>query len=197
MLPKKVAVHLALLQQFVGISAVATYAREIAEGSLSSFKPVLPSILNLEQVISTLLSSFLLTKYGRKTILQVGTLGAAVANVVITLGYYLNDSYPSLSVVLILTALFYYMANFGLSLGPIVWMYIPEVVKPSFLPFSTMVNWGGSALIILLFPIIKAHLPEQNPGPLFLFFAIWSGISYVLNKKYVIETRGKTSKQID
>lgn len=43
---KKVAIHLALLQQFVGISAVATYARAIAEGSLSSFKPVLPSILN-------------------------------------------------------------------------------------------------------------------------------------------------------
>lgn len=156
---KKVALHLALLQQFVGISAVATYARALAEGSLSSFKPVLPSILNFEQVVSAVLSSFLLTRYGRKTILQVGTLGAGVANLVIALGFFISESHPSLSVGLVLTALFYYMANFGLSLGPIVWMYIPEIVEPSFLPFSTMVNWGGSALSILLFPIIKARLP--------------------------------------
>lgn len=177
---------MALLQQFVGISAVATYARAIAEGSLSSFKPVLPSILNFEQVASAILSSFLLTKYGRKTILQVGTLGAAGANLVIAIGYFINDSYPSLSVALILLALFYYMANFGLSLGPIVWMYIPEIVAPDFLPFSTMVNWGGSAATILLFPIIKASLPDENPGPMFVFFAIWSGVSYILNKKYVV-----------
>lgn len=133
-----------------------------------------------------MLSSFLLTKYGRKTILQVGTLGAAVANLVIAFGYFLNSSHPSLSVAFILMALFYYMANFGLSLGPIVWMYIPEIVAPDFLPFSTMVNWGGSAATILLFPIIKAKLPGENPGPLFLFFAIWSGVSYVLNKKFVL-----------
>lgn len=82
-----------------------------------------------------------------------------MTNIIIAIGYWVADSNPRLSVVLILTALFYYMANFGLSLGPIVWMYIPEVVKPDFLPYSTMVNWGGSALTILLFPIIKANLP--------------------------------------
>jgi len=51
------------------------------------------------------------------------------------------------------------MANFGLTLGPIVWMYIPEIVQASFLPYSTMMNWAGSAVCILLFPIIKATLP--------------------------------------
>lgn len=88
------------------------------------------------------------------------------------------------------------MANFGLSLGPIVWMYIPEIVAPSFLPYSTMMNWGGSALSILLFPIIKSKLPNENPALMFLFFAIWSGMSYMINKKYIIETKGKTNVQI-
>lgn len=78
-----------MLQQFVGISAVATYGRAIAEGSLSNFKPILPSILNFEQVVSAALSSFLLTKFGRKTILQAGTMGAAIANLVIAIGFYL------------------------------------------------------------------------------------------------------------
>ncbi len=82
--------------------------------------------------------------------------------------------------------LFGYMANFGLSLGPIVWLYIPEIVDASFLPYSTMVNWGGSALSILLFPIIKAQLPDENPALLFIFFAIWSLMSFFINRKYIV-----------
>lgn len=135
---------------------------------------------------ASIISSFLLGKFGRKTILQFGTIGSAIANFVIFTGFYVEETHPSLSVGLILTALFYYMANFGLSLGPIVWMYIPEIVKPEFLPYSTMVNWGGSALSILLFPIIKARLPKENPSPLFLFFAIWSTASFFVNRHFVL-----------
>jgi hypothetical protein len=60
-----------------------------------------------------------------------------------------------------------------------------------------MVNWGGSALSILLFPIIKARLPDENPAPMFLFFTVWSFVSYWVNKKFVIETRNKTGTQIE
>jgi MFS transporter, SP family, arabinose:H+ symporter len=180
----------------VGISAVATYAGEIASGNLESFRAGLPSFINFEQVVTAIISSFLLKKYGRKLILQFGTIGAIITNLIIGIGFALSGSSPGLSVGLILFGLFCYMANFGLSLGPIVWMYIPEIVEPSFLPYSTMLNWGGSALSILLFPIIKAKLPGQNPALLFFFFAIWSTMSFFINKKYIIETKGKSQSQI-
>ena len=122
---KKVSIHLAILQQLVGISAVATYGRELAEGSLESMKAVFPSLLNFIQVVFAAISSVLLTKYGRKTILQFGTAGSAISNVIIAIGFWIDESHPTLALVLILTALFYYMANFNVSLGPIVWMYIP------------------------------------------------------------------------
>ena len=102
-----------------------------------------------------LISSSLLTKFGRKTILQGGVIGSVITNLIIAVGFFMNESNPNISVILILVGLFSFMANFGLSLGPIVWMYIPEIVLPNFLPYSTMINWGGSALSILLFPIIK------------------------------------------
>jgi MFS family permease len=175
-----------LLQQFVGISAVATYAGEIASGNLQSFKAVLPSIVNFEQVATAVISSFLLKKYGRKMILQYGTIGAILTNFIIAIGFFASESSPGFSVTLILIGLFCYMANFGLSLGPVVWMFIPDIVEPSFLPYSTMINWGGSALSILLFPIIKAKLPNQNPALLFLFFAIWSIFAFFVNKRYII-----------
>lgn len=131
-----------------------------------------------------------------KKILQFGTAGSAISNVVIAVGFWLNVSHPTVALVLILGALLFYMANFNLSLGPIVWLYIPEIVQPSFLPYSTMVNWGCSAFSILMFPIIKEALPAGNPAPMFLFFAIWSGVSFLANQKYVIETMGKTPRQI-
>lgn len=129
-------------------------------------------------------------------ILQFGTVGSAFANVAIALGFFLMGSAPTLSVVLIIGALLYFEASFNLSLGPIVWLYIPEIVRPTFLPYSTMVNWGASALSILLFPIIRSHLPGENPAPLFLFFAVWSAVAYFFNKKYVIETRNRTGAEI-
>ena len=92
--------------------------------------------------------------------------------------------------------LVYFMASFNLSLGPVVWLYIPEIVDPSFLPYSTMVNWGSSALCILLFPILKAQLPNRNPAPMFIFFAAWSVLSFFINQRYVVETAGKTMRQV-
>lgn len=59
-----------------------------------------------------------------------------------------------------------------------------------------MTNWGFSALSILLFPIIKAHLPKANPAPMFVFFATWSLVALLINHKYVVETRNKTSIEI-
>ena len=78
------------------------------------------------------------------------------------------------------------MANFGLSLGPIVWLYIPEIVQPNFIPFTTAINWTGASLTVILFPIIKDALPNQNPAPLFLFFAAWTFISFFVNIKFVV-----------
>lgn len=87
-----------------------------------------------------------------------------------------------------------FMANFGLSLGPIVWLYIPEIVEPEVVPFSTLSNWASAAIVMILFPIMIDKL--GNSGPLFLFFALWSLASFCLNQRLVIETKGKTEKQI-
>ncbi len=47
------------------------------------------------------------------------------------------------------------MFFFGLTLGPIVWLYIPEIVEPKIIPFSTMTNLAGAALCIIVFPLIS------------------------------------------
>lgn len=80
--------------------------------------------MNLEQTLACLLTSYLLTRLGRKQILQAGTGVAALSLVMIGVGFFL-DQQGTLSKLLIIVGLVIFMANFGLSLGPIVWLYIP------------------------------------------------------------------------
>jgi hypothetical protein len=110
----------------------------------------------------------------------------AVSTGIIGVGFFIHDSNTDVGNAFILTGLVIFMANFGISLGPVVWLYIPEVVQPGIVPFSTGINWGGAALVMLLFPIIQENLPNQNPAYLFLFFCAWCVASFLINAKYTI-----------
>jgi hypothetical protein len=96
----------------------------------------------------------------------------------------------------VLVGLFLFMAVFGLSFGPLVWLYIPEIVPASIIPYSTTTNWVTASMVIILFPIVTADFLNGNPGVLFLFFTVWSFGSFVANSYLVIETKDKTDKMI-
>ena len=96
--------------------------------------------------------------------------------------------------VMILIGLVVFMADFGLSLGPVVWLYIPEILEPDLIPFSTGANWGAATLITILFPILKSAF--GTPAPLFLFYAAYCLLGFLFSQKYVIETKGKSEKEI-
>ena len=156
----------------------------------------MPSIINFEQVIGTFITGFLLIKFGRKTILQFGTLAAGIGNVLVFIGFLINgqakDGESSSGQPFILLGLFLYMGVFGISLGPIVWLYIPEIVQPKIVPFSTATNWISASLVIILFPIMTEHLLNKNPATLFAIFAVWCIVSFVLHIRYVVETKDKS-----
>ena len=119
------AIHLAALQQFGGINAVIAYGGEIVGGNNSTIKLVLPILINLEQVIGALFASYLLTVIGRKVLLQIGSFMSCVGCGVIAIGFFLTKTSPGVSIVLIVFGLVLFMANFGFTLGPVVWVYLP------------------------------------------------------------------------
>lgn len=134
----------------------------------------------------------LLSKLGRRTILLYGTLFEGFACALISVGFFIKKENSSASEVMILIGLFVYMAVFGLSLGPVVWLYIPEIVQPKIVPYSTASNWICASLVIILFPIITDNVLDKNPGLLFVFFTVWCVGSFVFNFFFVLETKDKT-----
>lgn len=64
--------------------------------------------------------------YGRKTLLQFGGIMLIIPLTMMCIGFALEPTTDSQAPkVLIVISLFIYMASFGLTLGPIVWLIIP------------------------------------------------------------------------
>lgn len=182
----------------MGINAVVIYGTDIAASVFENLKNLIPVIMNLEQTLTCLVTSYLLTKLGRKQILQGGTAVGIASLILIGSGFLLRggSDHPddttttTIGNVMILIGLVVFMADFGLSLGPVVWLYIPEILEPDLIPFSTGANWGAATLITILFPILKSAF--GTPAPLFLFYAAYCLLGFLFSQKYVIETKGKS-----
>lgn len=106
---------------------------------------------------------------------------------------------------LVMIGLFVYMAVFGSTLGPVVWLYIPEIVEDKIVPITTAFNWACSSIVIILVPILTSsstsHETETNYSNmkvsiLFFTFMAWCFVSFVFNWKYVIESQNKTFRDI-
>jgi hypothetical protein len=86
------ALHLSVLQQFVGVNAVTIYPVDILVRVVPNLAKVIPVILNLEGVIAGLISTLVLVKFGRKTILQFGTVWSVITTILVGVGYVVMNS---------------------------------------------------------------------------------------------------------
>jgi SP family sugar:H+ symporter-like MFS transporter len=150
-----ISLFLGALQQLSGINFVATYASSLSKqfftGELSY---AMPSIINFIIIPAIVASYFLLQSVGRRPILFYGTLVAGISNLIIAIAFSIQNSDHATSTILLFIGFFLFMIDFGLSLGPVVYLYIPEIIGPRLISFAVISTWVGAALPIILFPII-------------------------------------------
>lgn len=93
-----------------------------------------------------------------------------------------NTSYKKL----IIFSFFLFISSFVPSMGPITWLYMPEIVQPNILPLTVATHWIMACGIVTLFPIIRKH--SSNPGcpELFLFFGTCTLIFFFVTKYLMI-----------
>ena len=73
----------------------------------------------------------------------MGALSTSVGAVIVAIGFLSN------SLTWIIFGIVFFMACFGLTLGPVVWIYLPEVAQPKIIAFATASNWGTCSLVML------------------------------------------------
>ena len=74
--------------------------------------------------IATILAIFVLMRVGRKPLTFFGNVGLAIIDIILGVLFLLSEKDKSVGIPIIVL-LVIYMLMYGMSVGPVVWLYIP------------------------------------------------------------------------
>ena len=194
-----VALILAVGQQFSGVNAVNTYAPIMFSnlGYGASAALLAAVALGVVKVLFTVAEMFVVDKWGRRPLLQVG--GALMAGTLIVLGLcvsLIKDTSVIGPITLVLLILF--LAGYELGWGAVVWVMIGEVfplrVRGIGTGTASVVLWAATFTITFVFPVMYGNLGLA--GAAWIFAAVCV-ILVLLVTKFVPETKGRTLEQIE
>jgi hypothetical protein len=57
-------------------------------------------------------------------------------------------------------------------------------------------HWVTFFIVVFLFPIITDNLLSEDPALIFIFLGIYLFVSIVVNAKVMVETKGKSEREI-
>lgn len=194
--PVMLAVLFAVFNQVSGINAIIYYAPRIFEMTgLGKSSALLSSAgIGLINLIFTLISLNLIDRFGRRTLMKVGSVGLIVTLALVARAFYVHD-FSGMTVPFLL---FGYIAFFGFSQGAVIWVFISEIfpneVRASGQALGSFTHWLMAAIITFTFP----YLAEQvGGGNTFLFFTIMMVLQLLFVLRLMPETKGTSLEQIE
>jgi len=201
-----VGVALAALQQFTGINVVFYYGSVLwqAAGFTESDALLQNVITGSVNIGFTFLAIYLVERVGRKPLLMIGGLGQAVMLGILALLFTSGTLdannrliLPGNNSLYALLAANGYVAFFAFTWGPIMWVMLGEMFSNRFrgaaLAVAGLVQWVSNFLITITFPILLASI---GLGISYGIYAAFGIVAFVVVRKYVTETKGKTLEEI-
>jgi SP family arabinose:H+ symporter-like MFS transporter len=191
-----VSAGLAILIHVSGINTIIDYAPAIFQSAGWKVDAALAStiIVGLTEFAFTLVSFWVIDKYGRKPLYMVGSLGMALslAVLVITvLGGWFHGP-------IVLTFIMIYLAFFSACIGPVFWTLVPEIfpndVRGNAMIVPVLMQWGANAMAVLLFPYAFNVIGKALTLGFLALMALAQGIFTWL---YVPETKNKRLEEIE
>lgn len=192
---------LPVIQQFSGINAILFYSTQIIQGDNptpedTSIAHIITAVIGFLLTLSAVLGGKFIDRFGRKVILIIGEVIVIVC--LLTLAglarYYRFHEGDQLIKDLQITFMLIFVFGFGMSLGPIVWLYIAEILPSSACSMTTLINWFSCALIGYGFNPVKEHIYIEG---CFLIFGCVSFAGLLVIIIFVKETRRKTNEEIE
>jgi sugar porter (SP) family MFS transporter len=186
---------LAVFQQWCGINVIFNYAEEIfsAAGygiSGTLFNIVLTGTVSL---IFTVVSMFMVDRWGRKALMLTGAGGLAVVYIIIAAGYYFAIK-GFFMVFWVVTAISIY----GMTLAPITWVLLSEIfpnkIRGHAMSVATFALWFSCAVLTISFPFMNKALSTSGTFGVYAVIC-FIGFFYILRK--LPETKGKSLEQIE
>lgn len=194
-LPILLAFLIAFFNQLSGINFIIYYAPRVLEAAQLGSQAALLSTagIGLVNLIFTMIGMSLIDRFGRRTLLFIGSAGYLLSLVLISRAFF-TDSLGGIEVPLLL-ALF--IAAHAISQGAVIWVFIAEVfpnhVRARGQSFGSSIHWVFAALITLVMPWV---LGTFSGGPVFAFFAIMMLLQLVFVLTLMPETRNVSLEEL-
>lgn len=188
----------AAFQQFQGANAIFYYIPLIVEqatGNSASNALMWPIIQGVILVLGSLFFIWIADKFNRRTLLM---LGGTVMGLSFILPAIIHIFLPNANPILIVIFLSIYVAFYSFTWAPLTWVIVGEIFPLAIRGFASgsasSLNWIGSFLVGLLFPIMTAYFSQQI---VFAIFGVICILGVLFVKKFVPESRGRTLEEIE
>jgi sugar porter (SP) family MFS transporter len=189
------AVLLAMFNQLAGINAILYYAPKIFEqAGFGANSAMLQSVgVGLTNLIFTIIAMSLIDKFGRRTLMLVGSVGMIIFLSLSASVFY----HPSAQNSSLLVYLIGFIAFFAFSQGAVIWVFISEIfpnkVREKGQSLGTFTHWAMAAIVTGTFPVVANRL---GGGTSFVFFACMMVLQLLFVWKIMPETKGRSLEQI-
>lgn len=168
--PILLALVLAMFNQLIGINAVLYYLNDIFQmaGFDRASQNAQAVAVGATMLIATIIALSLIDRFGRRTLLLVGSVGLAVCLAAIATIFRIQQYQQTLLVFVV-----GYVAFFAFSQGAVVWVYLSEIfpdrVRAQGQSLGSSTHWVMNAIVSAAFPVIAT---QSQSGPFFVFLVM-------------------------
>ena len=197
LMPVFVGVGLMFVQICTGINTIIYYTPTIF--NLAGFSDNISAIyatigIGLVNFLMTFVAIAYIDKFGRKPLLYIGLSGMLISLFALSGAFALGESGKWLAVVSVVV----YIASFAMSLGPICWIMVSEIMPLKIRGFAmsaaTVANFAFNFIVVLSFlPMLEIF----GKTPTFFVFGLITLISLFFVYFFVPETKGISLEKIE
>ncbi len=191
-----ISVGLAILIHVSGINTVIDYAPLIFQSAGWKVDTALAStfVVGVNNFLFTLVSFWVIDRYGRKPLYIAGSLGMALSLVALVVTVLTGHFHGAIVLAFILT----YLAFFSACIGPVFWTLVPEIfpndVRGMAMTVPVLTQWVANAMVVLLFPHAFDVIGKAFT---FGFLALMALAQGIFTWRLVPETKNKTLEEIE
>ena len=188
-LPIFLAISIGMFNQLSGINAILYYLNDIfAKAGFSKVSGDLQAVaIGATNLAFTMIAMSVIDKFGRKTLLLIGSVGTAICQAGVALVFFSGHHEGWLVWLLV-----GFIAFFAFSQGAVIWVYLAEVfpnrVRASGQSLGSLTHWLMNALISGVFPVLAA----RSGGAPFVFFSAMMVAQFFVVLLWYPEPKGVT-----
>lgn len=193
-------VGVTIIQQITGINTIIYYAPTIFKfAGFASDQAALMATLwvGIVNVLMTFVAIYLLDIVGRRPLLLFGLGGMALSLIILGIGFHQTVSTTFVGIIALI-CLFFYIASFAYSLGPVGWLLNSEIyplhIRGKAMGVATCANWLSNFIITATFLNLINLLGKSGT---FWLYGLIGLLGLIFIWRRVPETKGKSLEEIE